>query len=209
MPRGRSPTSIVRVTSSVSVSITLSVSSFSLEIHISPAAAGALSSALAVQIVARRFMAVVMACLSLCGLSGGSAGKTGAAAFRRVEAQRVKLGTLVQEAFERRDGRQRAGMHQRDGLAQLPVPGAKGERAALEPAEIEGVRQHVRAQAVGIGGAATRHALADGADGGPGGVILALHLAARVILEPALKLRRAPLLDHRRPRHRAQPLGPR
>jgi len=58
-----------------------------------------------------------------------------ATAFRRIEAQGVQLAGGMQKAVLRRVGNQCAWVHQRDRLAQLAVPGAIAQLAALEAVE--------------------------------------------------------------------------
>src|SRR5262245_58927886 len=57
--------------------------------------------------------------------------------LRLVDAERIELGELVQEAGLRRDRHRQLGGRDQDRLAQLPVPSAIGELASLEGGEIE------------------------------------------------------------------------
>src|SRR5262245_44201644 len=78
--------------------------------------------------------------------------------LRSIEAERIELGVLVQEAFLRRHRNDRAWTGQHHGLAKLAVPIAERERLALEAgdAELRPADIGVHARIVGLVGARRR-----------------------------------------------------
>ena len=90
-------------------------------------------------------------------------------------AEGVELVGLVKELLEGGHADHGARLDDGNRLAQLAVPVAEGEGAALEAVEFEVRRQHVGPQDGRVGGAGARHGLAQGAERGPARVVLGAH----------------------------------
>lgn len=122
----------------------------------------------------------------------------------------------MQEALDGGERDKGAGVDHGNGHADLAVPGAERQAAALEAVHLELGVQQVGAQRGGIGGIGAGDGLAQGADGKPGGIVLTAHVAMGGLFKTVLQLHRAPAFDDGgpggrdhavRPCHRAREPG--
>ena len=107
----------------------------------------------------------------------------------------VSVGNLlVQKSVLRGDRHQRARPRDQDRLAQLMIPGTKGQLLALEARDLEPVREDVVPQRRHIGLVRSRRRLAEDAHGKPRLVVALGHDPSAKLLEAVLQLRAGILL---------------